>query len=177
MNLEKALGPLIPSEADKLRVLQLLSHYRHLNKKDLSDLPCTDLITHRVRIAPGTKPFAVRHQIRWPPHTEGWMKKLTWQGLEGGVYELTEAANGRLSEWNAQPIMVNKVGNPTPEDEPRMTIDYSRVTENLPGCHLELGSKVHDHLSNPRHQTNILLKALILTSCVADLNYFFQIPV
>ena len=72
-------------------------------------------------------------------------------GLEGRVYELTEPANGRLSEWNARAVMVDKVENPQPSDETRMTFDYSRVTELLPGAHLELSSKVHDHLSNPRH--------------------------
>ena len=47
--------------------------------------------------------------------------------------------------------MVDKVEDPQPTDEPRMTFDYSRVPELLPGSHLELSSKVHDHLSNPRH--------------------------
>ena len=47
--------------------------------------------------------------------------------------------------------MVDKVDDPKPTDEPRMTFDYSRVTELLPGSHLELSSKVHDHLSNPSH--------------------------
>ena len=64
---------------------------------------------------------------------------------------MTEPANERLSEWNARAVMVDKVDNPGPTDEPRMTFDYSRVTELLPGSHLELSSKVHDHLSNPRH--------------------------
>ena len=47
--------------------------------------------------------------------------------------------------------MVDKVENTKPEDEPRMTFDYSRVTKLLPGSHLELSSKVHDHPSNPHH--------------------------
>ena len=47
--------------------------------------------------------------------------------------------------------MVDKVENLLPTDEPRMTFDYSRVNEMLPGCHLALGSKVHNHLSNHRH--------------------------
>ena len=49
--------------------------------------------------------------------------------------------------------MVDKVDNPTPQDEPRMTFDYSRVTELLPGAHLEMSSKVHDHLANPCHNS------------------------
>ena len=47
--------------------------------------------------------------------------------------------------------MVDKIDDPKPSDEPRMTFDYSRVTELMPGAHLELSSKVHDHLSNPSH--------------------------
>lgn len=144
-------GSLIPTEANRLQVLQLLWQYRHLNREDLTDLPCTDLITHRVRIVPGTRPASAKSQKRWPPHTEWWLRKLVHDGLAGGVYELTEPANGRLSQWNARAVMVDKVDNPTPEDEPRMTLDYSRVDELLPGSHLELSSKVHDHLSNPRH--------------------------
>jgi len=81
------------------------------------------------------------------------MRKLVMDGLLGGVYELTEPANGRLSPWNARAVMVDKVEDPTPEDEPRMTFDYSRVYEILPGSHLELSSKVHDHLSNPRNRS------------------------
>ena len=152
LKLEPVLGPLIPTYRDRIQVLQLLYQYRHLNKEDLRDLPCTDLITHRVRITPGTKPASAKSQKRWPPHTEWWLRKLVQDGLEGGVYELTEPANGRLSRWNARAVMVDKVDNPQPSDEPRMTFDYSRVTELLPGCHLELSSKVHDHLSNPRHK-------------------------
>ena len=151
LGLEPVLGPLITTSEQRLRVLNLLYQYRHLNREDLRDLPCTDLITHRVRIAPGTKPASAKFQKRWPPHTEWWLRKLVQDGLEGGVYELTELANGRLSLWNARAVMVDKVDNPQPTDEPRMTFDYSRVTELLPGSHLELSSKVHDHLSNPRH--------------------------
>ena len=64
------LGPLVITPEQRLRVLSLLYQYRHLNREDLRDLPCTDLITHRVRIAPGTKPVSAKTQKRWPPHTE-----------------------------------------------------------------------------------------------------------
>ena len=96
LGLEKVLGPLILIPVDRLRVLQLLYQYKHLNGEDLINLPCTDLITHRVRITLGTKPFAAKSQKRWLTHTEWWMQKLVTDGLLGGVYELTEAANGRL---------------------------------------------------------------------------------
>lgn len=142
---------MISTPTDRLKVLQLLYQYRHLNGEDLTNLTCTDLIPHRVRITPGTKTFSARFQKRWPQHTEWWLRKLVQDGLLGGVYELTEPTNGRLSEWNARAVMVDKVENPQPSDEPRMTVDYSRVYEDLPGCHLELSSKVHDHLSSPRH--------------------------
>ena len=35
--------------------------------------------------------------------------------------------------------------------EPRVTFDHSRVKEDLPGTFMELSSRVHDHLSNPKH--------------------------
>ena len=50
------LGPLITTEAERYKVLCLLYHYKHLNGTNLTDVPCTDLITHRVRIKPGTRP-------------------------------------------------------------------------------------------------------------------------
>lgn len=151
LGLGPVLGPLIPTQADRIAVLQLLYQYKHLNGEDFTNLPCTDLITHRVCITPGTRPASARFQKRWPPHTEWWMRKLVQDGLLGGVYELTEPANGRLSHWNARAVMVDKSDDPKPEDEPRMTFDYSRVHEDLPGTYVELSSKVHDHLSNPNH--------------------------
>ena len=61
IGLEEALGPLILTTDDRLKVLWLLYQYRHLNKMDLRDLPCTNLITHRVKIAPGTKLASSKH--------------------------------------------------------------------------------------------------------------------
>ncbi|KAK1828104.1 CoA-transferase family III domain-containing protein [Podospora conica] len=45
------------------------------------------------------------------------------------MYESTVLANGRLSEWSAEPNLVDKSDNPKPGDEPRLTINYSRVKE------------------------------------------------
>ena len=146
------LGPLIPTAEDRLKVLQLLYRYKHLDGQNLSNLPPTDLILHRVRLIPGTKPYNARSQKRWPPHTEWWMRKLVQDGIDGGVYERTQTANGRLSDWNSRIVMVDKVDNPTPEDEPRTTFNYSNVKETMPGCYLELMSKVHDYLADPRHK-------------------------
>lgn len=55
-SVEIKLGPLIPNVASRLKVLQLLYTYRHLNGNDLTDLPCTDLIVHRVCFKKETKP-------------------------------------------------------------------------------------------------------------------------
>ena len=148
-------------------MLCLLYHYRHLNGTDLTDLLCTDLITHRVRIAPGIKPASNTTQKRWLVHTEWWIRKIVQDGIKGGVYELTEPANGRLSRWNARAVIVDKVENPRPEDEPRVTFNYSRVTKDLPGTYMELSSKVHDNLSDLRHHFLI----------AADLKYaYLTIP-
>lgn len=57
-----------------------------------------------------------------------------------------------MSRWNARAVIVDKLTNPTPEDEPRITFDYSRVTEDLPGTFMKLSSKVHDNLADPRHE-------------------------
>ncbi len=148
-----SLGPMIPTEEHRRKVLLLLFHYRHLNGKDLTDLPCTDLIVHRVQLKEGTKPAASITRKRYPNYQEWWLRKIIGDGIEGGIYELTERANGRLSPWNANPVIVDKVPNPTPEDEPRVTLDFSRCLEVLPGCSMELSSKVHDNLSNPKHNT------------------------
>jgi hypothetical protein len=42
--------------------------------------------------------------------------------------------------------------NPTPQDEPRVTFDYSRVHEKLSESFLELSFKMHDNLFDPRHK-------------------------
>lgn len=68
------------------------------------------------------------------------------------MYEKTVAANGKLSDWNAQAAIVDKTDNPSPRDEPRITFNYQNVKENIPGCFLELISKVNDHLSHLLHK-------------------------
>ena len=66
--------------------------------------------------------------------------------LDSGVYELIEPTNGRLSRWNARAVIIDKVENPRPEDEPRVTFNYLCVIEELLGIYMELSSKVHDNL-------------------------------
>lgn len=147
------LGPLIPTKEDRLRVLRLLYKYRHLDATSLADLTCTDVYAHRIKIAPGVKPFSKLNQMRWPLHTEWWMRKLVEDGVKGGIFERTGLLDGRLSPWNALAVMVDKVENPTPQDEPRLTFDYSHVKEELPAVYMELSSRVHDYLSQPAHKT------------------------
>lgn len=101
------LEPLVPTMEDRLKVLQLLWQYRHLNSEDLTNLPQTDLIVHRVKLKEGVKPFS-KPQRRMPAHKEWWMRKLVQDDLNGGVYEYVEDANGRLFSWNAQAVMVDK---------------------------------------------------------------------
>jgi hypothetical protein len=146
------LDPLVSSVEARRKVLCLIYHYRHLNGSDLTDLPCTDPITYKVRIKPGTKPASNPTQRRWSVHTEWWLREIVSEGLQGGVYELAEPTNRRFSQWNARAVIVNKIENPRPEDEPRVTFDYSRESKDLPGTYVELSSKVHDHLSDPRYR-------------------------
>jgi len=64
-------------------------------------------------------------------------------------------------------VIINKVSDPTLEDKPRITLNYSRVYEDLLGTFLELSLKVHNNLSNPRYRNLI----------AADLKYaYITIP-
>lgn len=134
------LGPLIPVLSSRLKVLQLLYTYRHLNGNDLTDLPCTDLIMHCVCLKKGTKPASVQSQKRWPAHTEWWLRKLVNDGIERKIYKHTITANGRLSAWNVRVILVDKIPNPKLTDEPRPTFAYHQVHEDLFGIHRELSA-------------------------------------
>lgn len=64
------LGPIVPTTKDREVFLRLLYTYRDLNGGDLTDLPCTNLIVHRVKLLPGTRPVSIKSQKRWPAHTE-----------------------------------------------------------------------------------------------------------
>jgi len=61
-------------------------------------------------------------------------------------------------------VIIDKVSNPTPEDEPRITLDYSRIHKDLLGIFLELSLKVYNNLSNPRYRNLI----------AADLKYAYM---
>ena len=106
-----------------------------------------------MRLVEGTKPSGSGIQKRRPADQEWWLQKLIIDGIAGGVYERTQSVNGRLSDWNARAVLVDKVENPTPLDEPRLTFSYIHVRETMPGSYMELASKVHDYLADPRHIT------------------------
>ena len=48
--------------------------------------------------------------------------------------------------------MIDKSDDSKSTDEMRMTFDYSRVDEMMSETYIELSSKVHDHLSDSRHE-------------------------
>ena len=61
-------------------------------------------------------------------------------------------ANERLSDWNFWIVMVDKVNNPTSENELRMTFNYSNIKETMSECYLELMFKVHNYLTDLCHK-------------------------
>lgn len=69
-NVEVRLEPVVPTLKDKKDVLRLLYTYRDLNGEDLTDLPCTNLIVHRVKLLPETQPVSVKSQESWSTYTE-----------------------------------------------------------------------------------------------------------
>ena len=110
------------------------------------------MVQHRVRLKPGTKPYAVQEQKRYSPRQEWWLRKLVLEGLEGGIYERTLVANGRLSDWNGRIVLVEKFDDGKLLDEPRVAFDFSQVLEDLPASNIELGGRIHDYIADPRHR-------------------------
>lgn len=110
------LVSLIPTQRDREKVLRLLYLYRDLDGEHLDTLPCTDLVEHRVHLKPDAIPYSKSKQKNWGPVREWWLKQIVSEGIAGGVYESTIAANNKLSPWNAQAVIVDKVPNPTPSD-------------------------------------------------------------
>lgn len=98
--------------------------YRDLDGEHLDTLPCTDLVGHRVHLKPNAAPDSKSKQRNLGPVSEWWLKQIISKGIAGGVYESTIAANSKLSAWNAQAVIVDKVSNPKPTDEPRVTFNY-----------------------------------------------------
>lgn len=142
------LGPLVPSHLLE-EVKRTFWTYRDVGAGELSDLPPTDLYTHAPRMAAGVRPWNRSPRRTWTEPERYWLHRLVGEGSEAGMYEPTLAANGRLSDWAAEPVMVPK----DPKDpwaEHRLTFNYSHVTEDLPGCVPTLLGQVHDSLADPR---------------------------
>lgn len=76
-------------------------------------------------------------------------------GVEGGIYEPTLTTSEYLSPWNAKAVLVDKVENPKPTDEPRLTFDYSHVKEVRPGAQMQLAKDIHDYLERREHGTYV----------------------
>jgi hypothetical protein len=92
------LGPVIPDTTSRSKVKRLLYTYRELNATELSQIPPTDLYEHKVRLTPGTKPWNVRHQKRWPPNQKFWLDKTIQEGIDCDFFEKTVVANRELSD-------------------------------------------------------------------------------
>lgn len=88
-DIDLKLRPFVPTKEDRNRVLILLYQYRHLNSVNLTNLPCMDIISQNVELVPGTRPYAVESQKRWPTQTEWWIQKIIQDGINGGIYEYT----------------------------------------------------------------------------------------
>ena len=145
------LRSLISFMKARIEILKLLWQYRHLNNEDFSDLFSTDLIIHRVQLQSRTKSSS-KSQRKMTAHKKWWFKKLIQEDLENDVYEYCETVNERFSSWNAQAIMMNKSNDSKSTDEMRMTFDYSRIDEIMSETYIELSLKMHDHLSDSKHE-------------------------
>lgn len=141
------LGPLVPNY-DRLEVLQVLWTYRGLESTGIRDMgPATDLIKHRIQLKPGTPIYRAKVR-KYAPEKEWWFRKFVTEGIEAGMYERTVTANGRLSPWGADAVVVPKPGKP----EPRLTFNYHFVFEVPPANHMELAERAHRFLSAPSHK-------------------------
>ncbi len=109
-------------------------------------------ITHKVQITEETKLMLNLFQKRWLTHSEWWLQKIIQNNIEESIYELTESINDCLSRWNVRTMIVNKVMNFTSKNESRITFNYFKVTKNLSNTFMKLSSKIHDNLTDSRHE-------------------------
>ena len=142
------LGPLVPPELVP-EVKRTFFAWRDLNATTVKDIPPTDLIVHRVRLKPGVLPWNRSRRKHWSPGRQYWLNKLVQEGIDAGMFESTVAANGSLSDWSAEPNLVDKFEGATEWDEPRLTLNYSNVEENMPGINITYLRDVYTHLSYP----------------------------
>ncbi|KAI1430421.1 hypothetical protein GGR50DRAFT_699090 [Xylaria sp. CBS 124048] len=128
--------------------------YKDCGAKSTTEMSVpTDLYVHKVRLKHGAKPWNRSRRRAWSNAQLYWLKELATQCLNSGMYEPTVTANGELSAWTAQPVLVNKdrydkvsIPGDDPDVEPRLTVNYSNVDEELPGTHLPLLAEVHERL-------------------------------
>ncbi len=140
------IGPLVP-QSDLHELLSLFWTYRDIESKEIRDMgPPTDLIIHRASIKAGTPVYKSKPK-RYAPDKEWWYRKIVTEGIENGMYERTVVANGRMSPWAADAVLVKKAG----KDEPRLTFNYHNVWEEPPGSLMETAEKTHEFLSSPSH--------------------------
>ena len=99
------LGPAIPDDRVRLDLLQLLWTYRDTSAKELSEIPATDLLLHRVAPKEGIKPHQAAVK-RLSNEKDWWFRVIVQEGIESGIYEKCIHANGRVSSWNANPVLV-----------------------------------------------------------------------
>ncbi|KAI0995731.1 hypothetical protein K3495_g12450 [Podosphaera aphanis] len=126
------LGSLIPNQKEVDQVKRLLYTYKELNATELSHIPPTDIYEHKVRLRKGTKPHSVKFQRRWPPEKEFWLMKIDKEAMACGMYERTLTANGELSDWNADAVLVNKPGE-IPHNDAGFGAEPSLTHGNSPG--------------------------------------------
>ncbi|KHJ31355.1 hypothetical protein EV44_g4040 [Erysiphe necator] len=120
------IGPLCSTE-NQFAVARLLYTYKDLNTTELSEMPATDLYTHKINLKEGTILYNSRSQKRWPRDKEWWLSKMIQDGLDCGMYEPTTARGGGLSPWNAAVKLVPKSDSDQWGDEPRITFTFSKL--------------------------------------------------
>jgi hypothetical protein len=133
------------------KIIQLLFHYKYLNSADFTNLFATDLIMHRVRLILKIK-FNFKSQKKWSSQKKWWLRKLIQQEIDEDIYEKIDKWDDKLSSWNVQTMLVNKIKNSEFADESRMTFNYSRVVKKLSEVYMFFISFCHNYLSNSRHE-------------------------
>lgn len=140
------LGNAVP-DCDREEVLITLWTYRDLESTGIEDMgPATDLIKYRTFVREGIPIYKAKAK-RLATDKEWWVRKLVLEGLRSGMYERITVANGKLSQWGADAVLVKKPGR----DEPRLTFNYHYVFEEPLGIQMELSARSHSFLSIPSH--------------------------
>ncbi|KAI1872008.1 uncharacterized protein JN550_004211 [Neoarthrinium moseri] len=150
-NAKVNLGPLVPEDL-KDEIKRVCFTYKDLFATKLEDIPPTDLYVHRVRMRDDAKPFQSKRKS-WTTPQKYWLDKLLQEGIDAGMYESTMAANGKLSDWSSQPVLVAKdrdAEHPDPWEEPRLTFNFRKIEEEMPGTFIPLLADIHKDLSDPR---------------------------